>query len=265
MSRYVISLATGFLLWSSSLQHAFAETDAATADRSHLFTAGYARSEFHRFDLDNWHDRFFEYRHFRDQRQAFLRLGHEHHFGTHDNQITAGFLDERRFRWPLEFEASVSPDAEFLPDYSALIGTRLRMTRPENRFGTAIFVPQYRFSSYPNGDVQTLSLGSEYYFRRYDAWLTPGLSFVYDQDGTFFSGWRLGAHWQVRERTRIGGLYADAAETEGLVTTDTTTWYLYLRQQLTRRQLITFSAEHHDREDSYGRVTLMAIWQWRFP
>lgn len=239
--------------------------DETGTDRQQI-SIGYAQSTFDRTGLPDWHDRFAEYRLQRGANQWYVRGDHQHHFNLHDNQLTLGMVRHPVNRLPLEVFVSASSDAEFVADYR--LGLSTRVTLPSSgqsgRQGTAILVPQYVFSSYGNGDTHRASLGLEYYLAETNAWLTPSIGMVIDQDKERSVSWGLGAHWQITETTRIGAGYSDAPETENLNTTETETLSAYIRQNLGQSLVLIAHAEYLDRENSYKRKGLGLTLQWLY-
>ena len=142
-------------------------------------------------------------------------------------------------------------------------GTALGIAGAGN-FGTVILNGGLQYSSYANGDTKRASLGLDYYLPGVDAWLTPAIGVVRDQDGKDTFSWGLGGNWQVGAYSRIGASYSDAPETENLITTDTTVKSMYLRQSLTGTLVLYVDFTELERESSYTRRQISLTLQTSF-
>lgn len=233
--------------------------------RPHELSAGFSRGNFSQPGFSDWNDRFVEYRrHFANGDQRYVRSAHNHRFDRHDTQVEAGLLWHQDRAWPLELALGHTFDADFSADWFLRIGTRRQMHGLASELGALVLVPLYQFSSFGNGDTQRVQLGLEYYLPGLDAWLTPGIGMVRDQDGIETFAWSLGAHWQPAARHRIGASYSDAPETENLITTDTRNYALYWRTDLSDDWVLFLTASRLERVRSYERNEISIVLQHRF-
>jgi YaiO family outer membrane protein len=231
----------------------------------HQVTAGGARSTIDRPGFADWNDRFIEYRHLQaNNNQQYLRVEHDHRFGTHDTMIEAGVALGQSSSLPVEVAVGFTPNDEFLAEYFARLSASHVLVEGSDSFGTLVFSGGYQHTSYANGKTHRLFAGFEYYLPGVDVWLTPSFGVVRDQDGTNTFAWGLGANWQVAGGTRIGVNYSDAPETENLVTTDTTVWGAYLQQDLGSRVRVFLGYNRSDRENAYVRESIDLALQTRF-
>jgi YaiO family outer membrane protein len=215
--------------------------------------------------VGDWNDRSLEYRHLQaNGTQQYLRIEHDHRFGTHDTLYEAGVAFNQKSRLPLDIAVGFTPDDEFLPEYFARVNASTPLTDGSSDLGTVILTGGLQYSSFANGDTKRGSLGLEYYLPNVDVWLTPSVGMVRDQSGQNTFSWSLGGHWQVAAGTRIGGTYSDAPETENLLTTNTTNTSVYLRQDLTGTLVLFINFSELERESSYTRRMIAATLQSRF-
>ncbi len=249
-------------------QHAEARALARQLDAGnwhHQFSYAYGRSRVDVPGFADWHDHAFEYRYRQnEQREYYGRVEHSHRFGLYDTLLEGGLLFNRNGRLPLALAAGFTPNADFLPEYLFRAGTSLLLNDGGLYPGATVLGVQYQLSSYLNGNTHRLGLGLEYYVPGTALWLTPGIGMVRDQDGRDSFSWSLGAHWQLRDSSRIGLSYSDAAETENLLTTGTRSWRAYLLQDLTARWALQLNFSRMSRSNSYTRESLNLALQYRF-
>lgn len=231
----------------------------------HLLTTGFSRSTIDRAGFADWNDRFVEYRHLQENGgQQYLRTEHNHRFGLHDTLVEGGLTLLPDSAMPLQIAAGFTPDDDFMPEYFARIGASKLLLEDGASFGALVFSGQYQHSSYANGRTNRLLAGFEYYLPGVDAWLTPALGMVRDQNGENTFAWTFGAHWQVAGTTRIGVNYSDAPETENLITTDSKVWGAYLQQALGGNWRLILSYNRLDRANTYVRESADLALQFRF-
>lgn len=231
------------------------------------FSAGYEQSRFRRIPLDRWHQYHVEYRHEHDHNTEFwLRSEHNRRFGLDDSTVELGALFQRQQALPVQFHAGFTPDADFSARHFVGASANRLVSEGNTRIGPTLLTGAVRYSDYRTGNTVRLSLGAEHYLLPVDAWLTPGVGLVRDENGNNSFGWQLGGHWQVSSAWRFGMTYADIAETENNITTDSRTWYAYLRWQ--PRQLPTLNLQldsaRHDRKGSYLRRSSGLSFRYRF-
>lgn len=243
---------------------ALATQGAAVGIAEQQFTAGFDRSTIDRAGFADWNDRFVEYRNVEeDGRQQYLRAEHNHRFGMHDTQLEGGLRLLPGSALPLELAMGFTPDDDFMPEYFARISSG-KLIAESSEYGALVLTGQYQHASYANGRTNRVLAGFEYYLPGIDAWLTPSLGAVRDQDGVDTFAWTLGAHWQVTAGSRIGLNYSDAPETENLLTVDTRAWGAYWRVDLGQRARLFLNYSRLDRENSYVRASADVALQLRF-
>lgn len=231
----------------------------------HQLSTGFGRSTIDRSGFADWNDRFIEYRHLQPNgNQQYLRVEHDHRFGAHDTLYEGGITVAQQSRVPLEFAVGFTPDDDFLAEYYARAQGNTRLTDGSGDFGTVLLTGLLQYSSYANGDTKRVQMGLEYYLPGVDAWLTPTIGMVRDQDGIDTFAWSVGAHWQLGGATRIGASYTDAPETENLITTDSDTFSAYVRQSLGDRWVMFLNFARYDRHNSYTRDSWNLTLQYHF-
>lgn len=235
------------------------------AEPRHQLTTGFSRSTIDLAAFADWSDRFVEYRHLQPNgNQQYVRVEHDHRFDRHDTLYEVGASFQQQSQLPFELAFGFTPSDDFLPEYYGRIGARTRLTDGTGNYGTVILTGMFQYSSFANGDTRRAQLGLEYYLPGVDAWLTPAIGMVRDQFGKDTFAWGIGAHWQVTGPTRIGVSYSDAPETENLITTDSTAYGFYLRQDLGNRFVLFLNFNRFDRVASYVRKSYDATLQYRF-
>ena len=235
------------------------------AEPRHQLTTGFSRSTIDLPAFDDWNDRFVEYRHLQPNgNQQYLRVEHDHRFDRHDTLYEVGASFQQRSRLPFELAAGFTPSDDFLPEYYGRVAARTALTDGSGDYGTVILTGMFQYSSFANGDTRRTQIGLEYYLPGIDAWLTPSIGMVRDQFGKDTFAWGFGAHWQVAGPTRIGISYSDAPETENLITTDSTAFGFYLRQDLGNRFVLFLNFNRFDRVASYVRKAYDATLQYRY-
>lgn len=227
-------------------------------------TTGFSRGTIDRAGFADWNDRFVEYRHLSiNGSQQYLRTEHNHRFGLHDSMLEGGLVLPPDSALPLQIAAGFTPDDDFMPAYFARIGAS-KVLAGSASSGTLVFTGQYQHSSYTNGRTNRLLAGFEYYLPGIDAWLTPSIGSVRDQNGKNTFAWTFGAHWQIASGTRIGLHYSDAPETENLVTTDSQSWGAYWQQDLGSRWRLFLYYNRLDLDRAYVRESVDLALQLRF-
>lgn len=235
------------------------------AEPRHQLNTGFSRSTIDLAGFADWSDRFVEYRHLQPNgNQQYLRVEHDHRFNRHDTLYEVGASFQQRSRLPFELAVGYTPADDFLAEYYGRIGARTALTDGSGDYGTVILTGMFQYSSFANGDTRRAQLGLEYYLPGVDAWLTPSIGMVHDQDGKDTFAWGIGAHWQITGPTRIGVSYSDAPETENLITIDSTAFGFYLRQDLGNRFVLFLNFNRFDRVASYVRKSYDATLQYRF-
>ncbi len=226
---------------------------------------GFDRSNFDIANFPRWLDHFVEYRRLQGNgNQLFARGEYNQRFDDYNSQIEVGMVTRQNTNMPVEFALGYSPDATFLADYRARVGTRHTLIKASETNGALILTPSYHFAHFNNGNVHRLHLGTEYYLLDLNAWLTPGVGLVRDQDGIETFSWNLGAHWQINGDLRAGFNYSQAPETENTITIDTRVSHFYLQYRLGRSTILHLNYTRNDRVNSYVRDSINAALQLRF-
>jgi len=241
------------------------ENRAAPVARPHLLTVGTGMSRFDRAGFSRWYDRFVEYRYLRNNGDQFFVLReHDHRFSLHDSLTQVGYRYERPGQLPLELVLSWNSDGEFLPERRIRIGTDFLLRGASDNFGATTLGIVAAQSRYNTGDVTQLGLNFSHYLLNSDAWITPGVGWVRDENGISDLSWTLGAHWQSTARLLLGYNYTYAPETENNSTALTKTHHLYARYQLNDSFALRVDGASSDRSISYERRNIAVSLQYRF-
>ncbi|MEY4642477.1 MAG: YaiO family outer rane beta-barrel protein [Pseudomonadota bacterium] len=223
-------------------------------DADQFVTTGFSRNTIDQAEFAEWNDRNVEYRVIRkDGGQNYIRGEHNHRFSLHDTMIEGGMTLGAGSRLPLQVALGVTPEADFMPEYFARIETSKTLAESRDTYGTVAAYGSYQHSSFANGRTDRLMMGLEYYLPGVDAWLTPALGMVRDQDDESTVAWMLGAHWQVNGRARVGLYLSDGPATENLITVDTRAWAAYWQLDLSARWRLFLAYSSSERIDSYTR------------
>ena len=210
-----------------------------------------------------WQDRFLELRNRNSNgNQQYFRIEHNHRFNDHNTMMEAGFSLTQSNNFSADFSAGYTRDATFMADYFGTLGLRRLVMEKEGK-GALVLTGLYKYNEFSNGNTNNIQLGMEYYLPGINAWLTPAIGMVQDQDGIETFSWTLAGNWQIRPRTRIGLSYSEAPETENLVTTDTINSTLYWRYNLGDPWVIYLYLSRWERENSYTRESASLSFQYR--
>jgi YaiO family outer membrane protein len=241
------------------------QPDVYNSQPQHQVTAGFSRSTFNLSGFAEWNDRFVEYRHMEaNGNQQYLRVEHNHRFGTHDSLVELGIAVGQQGVLPVEIAMGYTRNSDFMPSFLTRLQARKVLLEGNERLGTMVLTALYQHSVFNNGTTNRVLTGVEYYLPNADAWLTPAIGSVRDQDGLDTFAWSMGAHWQISGATRIGLNYSDAPETENLITTDSKNSNLYLQRDLGNRLKLLLYYSRFDRKNSYTREVLDLLLQYRF-
>lgn len=231
----------------------------------HRISTGYSRSSLDILGAATWHDRFIEYRHLSaNKNQQYLRLEHNKRFNRRDSMIEAGVLVNADSPHPVTLAFGYTPNDDFMPAYFARAETSTPLTDGSGDYGTLILNALYQYSSWRNGNTERMQAGLDWYLPNTDLWLSPAIGLVRDQYGDHTFAWSLGLHWQASGMTRVGASYSDAAETENLLTRNSTAVSLYWRQQLTASWVLYLTYTRLKLEGLYTRKEAAANLQYTF-
>lgn len=233
------------------------QPDVAAQALSQGWNAGTEYSRFRGVDFERWQEHFVEY-----ERQHsldtgwFARVDELNRFERSDMLFSAGINLARRSAMPWRLTAAVSPNGNFSADWRVGAAFTRRLSEGNERLGPTLVSPTLQLSRYSTGDVWRVGFDFEHYLTGADAWLTPSIGLVRDENGSNSLSLALGAHWQISEDVRIGATVGDGAETENKITTDTRSRSVYLRWQFSDRLAVNAFAARYDRQKSYTRDTL---------
>ena len=233
--------------------------------RPHLVTVGAGRSSFDQASFQRWYDRFIEYRYLRGNGdQAYVISEHSHRFGLHDSLTEVGYRLERRGSLPFEIAFAWNSGSEFFPQRRVHLATDFLLNGARDNFGATTLGIGVSHARYNTGNVSQLGVNFTHYLLNTDAWLTPGIGLVRDENGETDISWTLGAHWQANSRLLLGYNFTHAPETENSRTALTQTHHLYARYLLNDSLSLRIDAASSDRRDSYVRDNLAVSLQYRF-
>ncbi|MEX2130764.1 MAG: YaiO family outer membrane beta-barrel protein [Pseudohongiellaceae bacterium] len=233
--------------------------------RRNQVTMGFSRSTFDLPGFTEWNDHFLEYRHLQANRnQQYLRVEQNHRFDSDDTLVELGVAVGQQSVLPVEVAIGFTADSDFMPSFLTRLQARKILLEGNERFGTMVLTGLYQHSVYNNGSTNRVLAGLEYYLPNVDAWLTPSIGTVRDQDGLNTVAWSMGAHWQLNGATRVGFNYSDAPETENLITTGSRSGNIYLRHDFGNRFLMMLYLSRTERTNSYTREVMDLILQYRF-
>lgn len=233
--------------------------------RPHLFSAGFSESTLDLPGLPDWYDRFAEYRYLFDSgSQAFIRSEHSHRFGDHNSLTEIGALIENHNFIPVEIAIAYTDDASFFPESRISLGTVFGLNSAADNFGATTMGVNVAQSKYVTGNVTNIGLDFTHYLLNANAWLTPSMRWLEDEDGDQDIGWSLGSHWQTTARLRIGYTYFNAPDTENGVTVQTSAHHVYFNYQINDSVGLRMDASSNDRENAYTRDTIGLSLQLRY-
>lgn len=233
--------------------------------RHHLLTVGAGRSNFDQAGFSRWYDRFVEYRYLRNNGdQLILFAEHDHRFGLHDGMTEVGYRFGRQGLLPFEIAVAWNNDSEFLIKRRIRLSTDFLLRGATDTFGATTLEIGASQSRYNSGDVSQLRFNFTHYLLNTDAWITPGVGVVKDENGETDVSWTIGAHWQTSSRVLLGYNYTNAPETENNVTVLTRTHHLYASYRLNDSLNLRVDAALGERQDSYERGNVAVSLQYRF-
>ena len=237
----------------------------APVQRPHRLSLSGGRSEFDRTGISRWYDRALDYRYVMSSGDELIVHGeHAHRFGAHDTLLELGYRWARAGSVPIEISYGETRDHDFLPRQRLRLGAEFNLFDASESLGATTLGVNLFHSTYQNGDVNRVSLDFTHYLLGVNAWLTPGLGMVRDEDGDQDLSWTLGAHWQTSSRLRLGYQYTDAPETENTITTLTRSHHVYGLFQLSDSIGLRVDYSESERQNSYTREGISVSLQLRF-
>lgn len=233
--------------------------------KPNMLTVSGGGSDFDVSGLQRWYDRSIDYRYFFESgNELLLNALHAHRFGRHDTMIEAGFRFARPGNIPVEIAFGHTAAQEFLPENQIRLSSLFMINNAGENFGATTLDVSFYHSSYQTGSVNRMSFGFTHYLLDVNAWITPGVGLVRDENGDQDLSWNLGAHWQTSSRLRLGYNFTHAPETENSRTVLTLSHHVYGHYQLSDGVSIRLDASSNDRRNAYTRDSLSLALQFRF-
>mgnify|MGYP003700279521 CR=1 FL=1 len=237
----------------------------APRQRPHLLTLIGTASDFDIDAIDHWYGRAVDYRYTtRSGDVVKLFAEHAHRFGRHDSLLELGYRRQRAGALPLEVAIAHTPDDDFLPRYRLRASTLFNIMDASESLGATTLAINFTQSRYQTGDVQGLKLDFSHYLLGINAWLTPGIGLVRDENEDRDISYSMGAHWQSSPRLRLGYNFTHAPETENSITVLTRSHHLYGSFDLSDSVTLRLDIASSQREASYRRDNLALSLQFRF-
>lgn len=145
-----------------------------------------------------------------------------------------------------------APNADFRPEWQLSLGGSFRIKSGPN---ATILTLDGRQSRFAVGDVQSLSPGIEQYVGgRF--WLTGRWINLFDERGTYRSGFQVRGDVQASEPLRLFAGYSNAPDTDEGVVVDVHSFFGGISLNLGRRHLVRVAVAHDDRAKGANRTQL---------
>jgi YaiO family outer membrane protein len=206
------------------------------------------------------------------------RLGYEVSPGT---VVSGGFLAANRYdqddtylearvdHKPTDsisfyLQAGATPDADFLPEWSAGAGGSYRVYQGTGFAAATVLTLDGRVSDYTTGTVQTYATGFEQYFLDGRIWLTYRWIHMLDAEGDYHNGYLLRADFAFNDQLRIFAGYADAPETDQGLTFETRSVFGGAVIALDDRTDLKISFSHEERVDLFDLNSISTGLTYRF-
>lgn len=217
---------------------------------------GTASSRFDRQGMQNWQDRSLSYaRQLNSNHRLYATLSDRRRFGSEDSSYSVGWMGGQQGRLPWHLAVTRSPDENFSAASQLMAAVTVRISNTDGGVGTTLITPNVRWSDYSSGQVVRAGLDFEHYIQGTNVWVTPGFGWVRDENDDVTFSWVLSGHWQASDALRLGAGFADGAETENKITTETESYFAYARWQFNEQWFVTFNAARDKRQRSYSRST----------
>lgn len=224
---------------------------------THEWLLSASNSRFDQQGMRGWQDRGVSYaRQINTDHRLYVSLDDRQRFGSEDTAFSVGWMGGQRGRLPWHLAFTHSPDENFSAGRQILAAATIRLSPADGLSGTTLMTPNIRWSDYSAGRVVRAGLDFEHYIMGTNVWLTPSIGWVRDENEDVTFSWVFSGHWQVRDALRLGGGFADGAETENKITTQTESYFAYARWQFAEQWFVTLTAAHDKRRRSYSRDTL---------
>ena len=160
--------------------------------------------------------------------------------------------------------ASVTPDADFLPQYAIGGGGALLVTKGADRFGPLSATLDLKYERYSDGDVETVSPGLQQSLWSDKLVLTAKWINVFDQQQHHAGGYLVRADWSVVDRLRLFAGYSDALEPSDGIMIPTQSIFGGLSFDLNEQVTLRTNFAHEERENAYNRDVYGVGMTWRF-
>jgi len=133
-------------------------------------------------------------------------------FGV-DNTLLAGRIEHRpgpKFNDYLVVAGT--PNASFFPIVAVGAGFGWKVREGKDPINASVLTFDGRYARYITGNVRSFNPGVEQYFFGGRFWVTARMVNVVDQDNIYSNGFLVRGDWQMFDKWRIFGGYADAPE-----------------------------------------------------
>lgn len=180
-----------------------------------------------------------------------LRATHYRRFGIEDAELAIGATVQAAANSWLTFNGSITPSADFRPEWSAGVGVEQRLTNSANPLVVGF---DASFQRFPAQDVLLLSPVVTQYFDDGRYSITARANAIRAGSGSFRLGTSVRADHYARERLRFFLGAATGPDTDLGVVTNTTALFAGAEFPLTRTVSMTASAAHEWRDDDLDRT-----------
>ena len=160
--------------------------------------------------------------------------------------------------------ASVTPDADFLPQYAIGGGGAFVVSKGDARFGPLSATFDLKYEHYSDGNVETVSPGLQQSLWSDNLVLTAKWINVFDQQQHHAGGYLVRADWSVVDRLRVFAGYSDALEPSDGVMIPTRSAFGGLSFDVNERLTLRTNFAHEERENAYNRDVYGVGMTWRF-
>jgi YaiO family outer membrane protein len=185
-------------------------------------------------------------------------------FDHHDQQAELGIAHKFSDLFSGYAFASVTPDADFLPQYAIGGGGAFVVTKGSERFGPLAATLDLKYERYSDGNVETISPGLQQSLWSDKLVLTAKWINVFDQQQHHAGGYLARADWAVVDRFRIFAGYSDALEPSDGVMIPTRSVFGGLGFDVNEQVTLRTNFAHEERENAYNRDVYGVGMTWRF-
>ncbi|RCW81533.1 tetratricopeptide repeat protein [Phyllobacterium bourgognense] len=185
-------------------------------------------------------------------------------FDHHDQQAELGIAHKFSELFSGYAAASVTPDANFLPQYAIGGGGAFVVTKGGERFGPLSATLDLKFERYSDGNVETISPGLQQSLWSEKLVLTAKWINVFDQQQHHAGGYLARVDWAVVDRLRVFAGYSDALEPSDGVMIPTRSVFGGLSFDVNEQVTLRTNFAHEERENAYNRDVYGVGMTWRF-